>query len=182
VPDLGASGKRASSKAPDIGGGGPVRRGRIFGRTKGKKGARRGGVPNLAGGGSTTGAGQAMGRAGVRYIPQAVAGHLGIKDELSKDDERELSLYLERARAAGYEIKTGQIVTWRMQILLGRMGASDLWQSETGQAIEARHGPKGEQLAGPEEKPKKYIKAQPKKPKKKQTLKQRWRRFWFGRR
>ena len=168
VPGIGAAGNGNSRRrraTPDIGAGGKPS------DTGGRGPGGSGPAPNLSarmaendpvfGRGSLYGADGRSPRgrlAGLlestRNVGPAVAGFLGVRDELSADQERELDDFIQKAVKGGHDVTNGAIIRWRMNILTGRMAPADLWNTEIGQKLREEYGNQAEDLElAPDERP-----------------------------
>lgn len=146
-PDLKAAGGRSVANTPDVSG--MDRRHR---RTRGADlatGRQRGDIPDMSGAG---------GRRGLRSGPaersrgwgESVLAFFGVRP-MSAQEERQFEEFYLKAEQAGHHPTSRQIIEWRADIVAGRMHVRDLWNTEIGQSIEAKWGPRGARLEAKEE-------------------------------
>jgi len=177
VPDIGGSGGRGSD-APQIGAAGS-KSGQApdLGRPKGGRRKRKSpdlgtgrdrGVPAL--GGNAAGAPDISGAVGAqsrikrggRQASTVLGGRIartvqatGRFRPLSDQEEDEFNLFIRRSMDAGHDVNNRTILSWKADVMIGRMQTEDLWLTDVGREIELRYGRKGEYLDLPEaERPK----------------------------
>jgi len=164
APQIGAAGSK-SGKAPNLGG---PKRSRRKRNVPGLGRSREKGIPQL--GGNAPGAPDISAAVGAktrvkrkgRSAATVFGGRIarsfratGRFRPLNDDEEAEFDLFLRRAADAGHNVTNRVILSWKADVMIGRMQAGQLWNTDVGQDIERRYGRKGEYLDMPEaERPK----------------------------
>jgi len=180
-PDISGAGQVASRDVPSIGGGGQSARGvpSLGGRDKRKKER----VPGISGAGKASRDAPTLGAdpyKGKRQPPdisgrtgpwsqrsrerakttagtfmRSITAQAGRFRALSEEEESAIDLFIRRAASAGYEINSHQRLSWKANVMLGKIDAADLWRSDIGEEIQRRYGKHGQDLDLPEaERPK----------------------------
>jgi len=176
VPAISGGGRATDGAVPQIGAGGS-RRGRApdLGRAPGGR-RRKTRVPSLGGrgdddavprlGGNAPGTPMISGAVGAsgdfrtaRARAQTIIGRrvgwlaraTGRFAPLTNEQEDEFDLFLRRAVDAGHDVSNRTVLSWKADVMVGKMDAEDLWRTDVGEDIERRYGRRGEYLDLPED-------------------------------